>query len=393
MVVLLSAATLTVMSGATIAPSLPGLLDHFPGDPRAAQLVPLILTAPGLAIAVCAPLAGIVLDVVPKRNALVLAMALYAVAGSSGLYLNSLDAILVGRVFLGLAVGVIMTAAVALVADLWQSERRAMVMGWQGAAMSFGGVVFVGGGGLLSELGWRVPFAVYLVPLALIPFTLAAIPARPIVGDDAPMDEAGRQQVFPWRHAVPLYLLGALSMLTFYVVPTLIAFLVKDLAADGGCAAALAGLAIGVATFFAGVVSLNYRRLRTRMSFAGIAALGFAGIAAGFAIVAASQSFWLLLVGLAVAGAGSGTILPNNNAWLLSRMPTAMRGRGTGSMTAAIFLGQFSCGLVGPLLVAAGGLPFVYLVMGVVAATLAIALAITAVRTSPIATSHAPPHE
>ena len=391
MVVLLSAATLTVMSGATIAPSLPGLLDHFAGDPRAAQLVPLILTAPGLAIAVCAPLAGVVLDVVPKRNALVLAMALYAVAGSSGLYLNSLDAILVGRVFLGLAVGVIMTATVALVADLWQGERRVMVMGWQGAAMSFGGVVFVGGGGLLSELGWRVPFAVYLVPLVLIPFTLAAIPARPIVVD-ARAGEAGRHDVFPWRHAVPLYLLGALSMLTFYVVPTLIAFLVKDLAADGG-AAALAGLAIGVATFFAGVVSLNYRRLRTRMSFAAIAALGFAGIAAGFAIITASQSFWLLLVGLAVAGAGSGTILPNNNAWLLSHMPTVMRGRGTGGMTAAIFLGQFSCGLIGPLLVADGGLPFVYLVMGVVAATLAIALAITAVRTSPIATSHAPPRE
>lgn len=129
--VLLASATLTVMAGATIAPS-----------------------PPGLAIALSAPFAGVLLDRASKRNVLVLAMALYTVAGSSGLYLDSLNLILVGRMFLGLAVGIIMTASVSLVADLWQGERRGEIMGWQGAAMSFGGVLFVGSGLFLDQLSY-----------------------------------------------------------------------------------------------------------------------------------------------------------------------------------------------------------------------------------------------
>lgn len=380
LVVLLAAATLTVMAGATIAPSLPGLLAHFSDDPLAPRLVPLILTVPGLAIALSAPFAGVVLDRASKRDVLIGAMLVYAAAGSSGLYLTSLEAILVGRFVLGLAVGTIMTASVALVGDLYVGEMRERVMGWQGAAMSFGGVLFVGGGGLLAALGWRVPFAVYLAPLALVPLALVAIPRRsaPSAEDD-PGTILPPSSAFPWRHVGPLYLLGALSMLTFYVVPTLIAFVVEAMVEDGG-AAALAGLAIGVATFCAGVVSLLYQRLHARLSFEAIAALGFGGIAAGFALVFAAQGLGVLLLGLAVAGAGSGTILPNNNAWLLSRIPAAMRGRASGGMTASIFLGQFSCGLVGPLLVAAGGLSFAYLAMGLLAATLAAMLTATAIR-------------
>ncbi len=380
--VLLAAATLTVMAGATISPSLPGLLAHFADDPRADVLVPLILTAPGLAIALSAPLAGILLDRLSKRAVLAAAIVLYALAGSSGLYLSSLDAILVGRLVLGVAVGTIMTASLALVADLYQGSERERVMGWQGAAMSFGGVLFVGVGGLLGEIGWRGPFAVYLAPLALAWLALRALPARPLDVEEAPPGAASPAAApFPWRHAFALYLLAGTSMLTFYVVPTLIPFVVEGLVGTAGTAL-LAGVAIGVTTLAAGLVSMQYQRIRARVSPPTIAALGFAGIAAGFAGIAAEPGFAVLLAALAVAGAGAGTIMPNNNSWLLSRVPEPVRGRASGGMTAALFLGQFACGFVGPVLVSVGGLNFVYLAMGVLAATLAVVLALVATLTA-----------
>ncbi|WP_415836545.1 MFS transporter, partial [Palleronia rufa] len=140
---LLASATLTVMAGATISPSLPGLVAHFADDPRAEWLVPFILTAPGLAIAVAAPLSGVLVDRTVKRRVLLAGIVLYVLAGSSGLYLDSLDAILVGRLFLGLAVGAVMTASMALIADVWEGEARQRVLGWQAASMGVGGILFI----------------------------------------------------------------------------------------------------------------------------------------------------------------------------------------------------------------------------------------------------------
>lgn len=68
-------------------------------------------------------------------------MVLYAITGSSGIYLESLGAILAGRALLGVAVAGVMTTATTLIADYYEGTVRARVS-WQAAFMSFGGVVF-----------------------------------------------------------------------------------------------------------------------------------------------------------------------------------------------------------------------------------------------------------
>lgn len=59
---LLMAATLTIMSNATISPALPGLEAQFPDNPSAGMLVRLLVTAPALAVALVAPLVGLAVD-------------------------------------------------------------------------------------------------------------------------------------------------------------------------------------------------------------------------------------------------------------------------------------------------------------------------------------------
>ncbi|WP_278913668.1 hypothetical protein [Deinococcus wulumuqiensis] len=53
---LLFAATLTIMAGATIAPSLPAMREHFSALPQRDVLVRLVLTLPALVIALTWPL-------------------------------------------------------------------------------------------------------------------------------------------------------------------------------------------------------------------------------------------------------------------------------------------------------------------------------------------------
>jgi MFS family permease len=76
-----------------------------------------------------------------------LAIILFAVAGASGLVLDSLPALLVGRAALGIAVGAIMTVATALAGDYFAGPQRQAFMGRQGAFTGIGGLVFITGGG------------------------------------------------------------------------------------------------------------------------------------------------------------------------------------------------------------------------------------------------------
>jgi MFS family permease len=64
---LLASAALTIMAGATIAPSLPAMREVFVGTPGAEVLVRLVLTITALAIALTAPLAGVFADRVGRR--------------------------------------------------------------------------------------------------------------------------------------------------------------------------------------------------------------------------------------------------------------------------------------------------------------------------------------
>ncbi len=223
--VLLAATSLTVMAGATIAPSLPGLKDHFAATPNIDILVRLALTAPALAIAIAAPLAGGVADRIGRKPVLLAGIALYVLAGASGLVLDDIWSILIGRLLLGAAVGMIMTTSSALLGDLYHGEARERALRWQSAAMGYAGVLFLMGGGLLAELSWRGPFAVYLAPLLLIPLILASI-AEPPAQPRPDMIAA-----FPWRQVAFIYFIAFLGMLIFYIVPVQLPFLLRELGA------------------------------------------------------------------------------------------------------------------------------------------------------------------
>ena len=97
---LLLTSTLTVMSGATIAPSLPAMQEHFASVPNVELLVRLVLTIPALFIAIGGLFAGQLVDRLGRKPLLVVCTLLYGLAGASGLVLNSLGTILVGRAVL-----------------------------------------------------------------------------------------------------------------------------------------------------------------------------------------------------------------------------------------------------------------------------------------------------
>lgn len=343
---LLAGASLTVMAGATIAPTLPALERAFAGDRDVALHARLVLTLPALFIALGSPLAGWLSDRVGRFRPLAVGLVLYALAGTSGLWVESLAALLAGRAALGLAVALISTNVLALVGDHMRGARRQRFLGLQASSMAFGGVVFLLLGGFLAESGWRAPFAVYASSLLLLPLAWSTLrrppPAEPSSGRDAAAsDGAG-----PWRPTLALVCaLGFVGMATFYMVPVQVPFL---LAAHGGTGSSATGAALALNNLVAAAVGMTYWRLRDRLDQRAIHALHFALVAAGYLVLAEATSFAALCVGLAVGGLGFGLLMPNLNTWLLASVPAPVRARAVGALGTAIFLGQFSS----PLLVA-----------------------------------------
>src|SRR5262245_60751939 len=150
------------MSAATIAPALPRMAAAFSGAPNAELLSKLVLTAPAIAIALCAPFAGALVDRFGRVGILRASLVLYGLAGAAGYVLDDLHAILASRAALGIAVAGTMTSVTALAGDYYLGEARTRYAGLQSFAMSLGAGVCVGAGGLLADAGWPLQLLVSL---------------------------------------------------------------------------------------------------------------------------------------------------------------------------------------------------------------------------------------
>ena len=362
---LLGASGLTVMSGATIAPSLPAIAEHFVDTPNAELLTRLVLTIPALLIAICAPLAGLIVDRYGRKRLLILSTIAYVLSGMSGAVLDTLPGILIGRALLGVAVAGVMTSATTLVGDYLSGPVRSRFFGLQSAFMAFGGVIVLSGGGLLAELHWRGPFYVYLTAIALIPFMITTLyePDRrspPEQPADANPPAAG-DAASGWKLIALIYGVAFATFVAFYMLPVQLPFYLKEM---GTPEPSLAGLAIASGALVAAIVSMSYARLRARLSHRGIVALGFALMGIGYGIVAAADSYGVVLVAMLVNGLGMGSVMPNLSVWLMARAPAALRGRAVGGLSASIFLGQFLSPLAVEPIAAPFGLAAAYGVVG-----------------------------
>ena len=223
-------------------------------------------------------------------------------------------------------------------------------MGRQAAFSGIGGIAFLVGGGLLADLSWRAPFAIYLLalPVLVLAWRFLPEPARA-----APASPTGRTG-FPALRA-PVVLLAALgfaSMVVFYLTPVQVPFHLEGLGAPSG---ALAGAAVAATTLTGAVASALYGRLRSRIGRRTTFALLFATMAAGYAAVSLAGSASGVIAGLALFGCGFGLLIPSLNSLAGDLAEPATRGAVVGALTTSLFLGQFASPLAaGPLIATVG---------------------------------------
>ncbi len=331
---LLLVSSLTIMSVITISPALPQMAAEFKDIENAALLVKLVLTIPALMIAIFSPITGQLIDKYGRLKILWGALIVYAISGSSGYFLNNIYHILISRAILGMSVGMSMTIVITLIADYFVGQERQKFVGIQIAFMSLGGILFIGLGGVLADIGWRYPFLIYLFALLVLPLSMLFLEEPKLV-------QTTKNEVANIKSPAIIWLLFFNTMLLwiiFFLIPVQIPFYLKAIGVEKN---AMVGAAIAMSTLFSAISSFSYSKIKGRLSFLAIFCIGYMLMAAGYACIALSTSYALVVVAMMLSGFGMGMMIPNTNMWVMKIAPPEIRGKEIGKLTTFWFLGQF----------------------------------------------------
>ncbi|SEQ41937.1 Predicted arabinose efflux permease, MFS family [Amphritea atlantica] len=328
--------SLTIMGSVMVAPMLPKMgMEFGPTHPQADMLLPLAITGPALAIAICAPLAGWLSDRTGRKNMLIIATLLYAILGVLPAFLNGLDGVVISRLLFGCAEAAIMTCCTALIADYWHAEERLKFVNMQVVCIGLVGSAFFVIGGVLGEQSWRLPFYLYLLPLLLIPFFMRVLWEPKHHEVQQITDTTSRVATLPLIVGYSMIMFG---MVLNFIVPIQAPSLLVSI---GVVSTTKIGLAAGLSLLATLAGSLLWPVFRSSFGIAGCNALLMALIAVGLWFLAHANTYNKVMIAVTIHGIGAGMMVPNIMATIMNALPASVRGRGIGGFTSCLYLGQF----------------------------------------------------
>lgn len=368
---LVAGSCMPVLGAVLLAPVLPTLTQVFADTPGVAILVPLVLTLPALFVALFSPLAGYVADRVGRKQLLIIAMLAYALFGTAPLWLDSLGAIALSRVGVGIAEAAIMTCCTTLITDYYWGQKRNKYLGLQTMVSALAATAFFALGGALGSISWRTPFWLYAVSAVLVIPMIVKLwePAK-----SHTQNTTAAKEPVPWRQIGAPAAVTLFGGIVFYALIVHLPYVITGLGVTDtgliGGAAAIASLATA-----AGAISFRYlAKLGTRKLL--VAAFGLAAV--GLCLVSLAGNVPLAILGAVVASAGTGILLPTLLTWAVNGLEFSQRGRGTGIWTGTLFIGQFLTPII--LGAAAAGLGNLSLALGALGLACVIALLAVLVR-------------
>jgi MFS family permease len=340
--ILLACVPTTIVATTCAAlPILPAIIRAFPSQPNIVELVPLVAVLPTLTVALASIVAGVAGEKVGRRRLLIFATAVFAVSAVLPIWLNSFMLILVSRAVAGLAIGVMITSAVALTGDYYSGATLQRWLAAQGGVAAIIGVVVSVVSGALGELSWRYAF---LPLLAGVPLFIGLVAVKPPQFAPAHVlqtadDEGGSP---PWAAWFCIFALSMVGIMIVFPPAYELGVLIHEKALGASWITG-AGVAVMAAAAAVAAFSLGWMR-RLRPPTKAALAIGVAGL--GALLIGQSRSLAPLMLGSALDGAGQGMLNPALSMWLLECTPGRWRGPTVGAFTTVTFLTLFVAPLV-----------------------------------------------
>ena len=339
--IIVISAFLPLFAIVSMFPALPSIIDHFKDHPNARDLVPLMVSAPGLAIALTASFAGILVDKFGRVKPLLWATFFYGVFGIAPFFLTDLYMMMGSRFLLGFSEAIIITAVNTLIADYWEDEGRRDWLFLQGLAGPFLGAIVIRLAGPATEIQWNGVFIIYGVAFVIFALMLRYLtePAKKSHANaQAQQTPVMTKTLFP---VVTMAMIGGVTLLAsalYYVFIISGGLVFREI---GVTEPSRISELSAIPSLFVMVGALIFRMLGKQSNAIQLGAFFFV-LCSGLLIMGMADSVPMLVAGLVIQQTGAGMSVPCLIAWTQTKVPAQHRGRGMGIWASCFFFGQFS---------------------------------------------------
>ena len=329
---ILSMSLLTVMAGAAIAPALGVIKAHFADAPE--LLVQFIVSIPALFIIITNLFFLNISRHYGTRAIALFGLVLYVASGAGCFLANDIYVVLTLRALLGVSVGLIMPLSTGLLAYYYPPEQQAHLMGLSAAMNQMGGVVATLLAGLLSAIGWRWAFLVYLLGLIAVIMVAVYLPDDHLGSANKRGIPFQPRQLLKFHPSVNGMLL---LMMIFFIYPTNFAITAEEQAGLSLTTTTLIMVGLDLVAFFAGMAFGQLMNIfREPMKY--IAPVFFL---IGYLFFAVAHSIMPLLIGAVFTGIANGVGVP-----YLNTIASIKGGRNSATtvmplLSATLYMGQF----------------------------------------------------
>lgn len=342
-----------------VVPALTDIAGQVGKGDDGALTAQLIMTVPSIFMIVGASLAGYVSERIGRRAVAIICLNIYALSGAAGLFLDSLYALMISRVILGLAGGALLTIGYVTIGEYFEGAKREWMLGLISAFASFSSVLVLWfGGDFIETFGWRAPFAIYLLGFVMVPFALLGM------HKGLPVAQGSDETISGWGPVLrywPFFALVAAYTIGMYMPSAQGPFLLSE---RGENSPAVIGKIIAVSSLVSAIGAFFYGAMRRWLNFAGMFTYISAALGIGMIAAVMSDTTEQFVIACGIMGLALGIIESTVASEVLSRAPERLHDRAIGLSIAALFLGQFLNPWVSKPLRDAGGAVFAFQVIG-----------------------------
>lgn len=309
------------MGVSSIAPALPEIARALDVSTNQIGLLITVFALPGILLT---PFLGVLADRFGRKRILIPSLLLYGVAGVMCAYTTSFSQLLWLRFLQGTGSAALGTLNVTLIGDLFEGNRRATAMGYNGSVLSVGTAAYPAIGGILAAIAWNYPFflSAFAVPVAI--YAMIYLEPVPISMNLNINDyfQKIKDRIFT-RQVISLF---TCVFLTFFIVyGGFLTFLPILLDEGFGQSSTIIGLMLSASSLITAVTSSRLGLLTRRFSELQLILTGATLYLIIFLSFPMIENIWLMAIPLALFGLAQGINIPSLLNLLTGKAPSDFR--------------------------------------------------------------------
>lgn len=337
-----------VMADMVIIPAANGLYGTFHNT----GAVNFILSGPSFIMLFSAMLCGKLMEYLSKKKILIGAMILFALSAILGGAVENVYYVLTMRILVGVSMGFVNAAAMALIAEVYVDEdKRGTIMGIFNATMAGTGAVVSLIAGVFAVRSWQEVFKVYWIAVPVIVMMFFFIPLTPPEGHQSKSEETGGPVNHPY---LPRQVMLMVSCFAYNLIYAVIYYQVSVLVAEQGYGnESTAALLSALGTVGSCILCILFGALYSRLKRATII-LGYVGLCLSYLMLYLANGPVMAGIACTLCGASYGygfsyfflrctVVVPKEKVSSSISMTTAIGGLG-------MFLSTYACTMLQKLM-------------------------------------------